>query len=250
MEVIKDLYNKAYVFFTTTFDHEIGTKEKLIDNKVQLFFKENHSKMNSPERRLDMKVKIIREYYNLNNISDLEERLTNAAERIQQKLGLKLTLLENIALIPNTIIVKQPDQDFQSKRTAYLEKVKKSTNPEDTKLKEYLENSEVKKLANEIESDMKKNISLKDLAILMAKYRKNILTIFSNMGEKAIGADEITEVYLAILLLQKSDEFPSALNSLNEYINDCNTFTRMDLAFVSAAISRPMLGIMLIKGEQ
>ncbi len=261
--VMTNVYNKVYLYIHEHFDPEIAEKRLLIDNHARNIFKTLNSTASSAEMR-SVKVKIIKAYENLSNISDPDARFFTAVAKTKQNLKMKITVEENsklefagsLKLIPQTKLdLRQKNELFDIKRAVYFKKVNDEDPEKSKKLQEFLKMPEMRELARQIDSDMRQGLTLQNFAELIgSKYPdkiKDICTAHNQNSAKKIelGADDITDACLAMLLLQKGGDFPLIVE---QFINFCvrndhlNQGSDASLGSIEASAQPFILAISLI----
>ncbi len=217
----------------------------LSDQVIKSYFKEYFPGTDPRPFAQEMRGEILKEYSNMSDV-DKNERFSLAVAQAVGTMQPKIMLTLNLKLIPDTPITKKPEpDDFSLKKEIYLKNIQNSDDDRDKKLKSYLQNPQVIKLAKEIESDMEKDVTLKTFAEgLGGKYKNEILVIFAH--KDAIGADEMTEVYLAVVLLQKSYNFANAVVTLGEHLEN-DTKNSKYLGFIESTNAQPSVGIFAIQ---
>lgn len=260
--VMHDFYNKVYLYIHEHFDPEISEKKLRIDKHARDLFRVNPD----PSCKIrDIKVKIIKSYADLSNISDAETRFTTAVAKAKQSFGIKINLEENsklefansLKLIPQKKLdLVQNNEPFSLKRNIYIKEQITTEDPEKSKkLREFLTMPEMKELAEEMDSDMRHGITLQRFAELIgSKYPdkiRDICTLYNQNPSKKIelGADDMTDACFALLLLQKGGHFPVAVEELVTFCgrnSHLNQGSDASLGSIEAAAQPFILAISLI----
>lgn len=240
MESIRDLYNQGYLYLNLKFNKDISLQNDKIDNAVQIFFRDKGVPHVSNSERRAAKVEIIKTYKGL---EDKENRLKKAIDISTQKLMLKE--------IPSIPIEFEKIEGYEEKKIAYLNEIKNSDLDSDKDFKKYLNDPNVQKLAASIEhnfafhkilafSNLSSGMTLNNFAHLMlSKYRPAILDIFPK-GTQVSGND-FADIYLALLLLQKRDDFATAIIAVQKNLDNRDRNTRLFLGPLLAAVETPSI---------
>lgn len=254
MTRITDVYNQVYIYLNLQLDKDIASKNNKIDEAVQNFFSHKGIRNVNQSERLRIKADIIKTYKNEGS-ADEETRLGRAIYNSTQKMERSLMLSK----IASTPISFSKIKNYEEQKKAYLSDLKNSTDDRDKEFIEHLDNPKILNLATSIERDfvaykalesanLSMGMTLNDFArILVSKYEPAILEIFEEKGKSTVGRDELTGVYLALILLQKGDDFANAVIALDKNMESMDKSMKL---FVGPLMSKVATPVSIVEGIQ
>lgn len=216
--ILTNIYNRLYLFFVAPF---ALTKNQLgeVDKKVQDVICDcgfPHGSSIPAALSRDIKVRIIKEYKMLKNCQNLDIELAHIATKVHQKLA--------IQSIPKDSL-KAEGREAES-----------NLKPHNNR---YLDNKELKALAEEVDKNLSKNLNLREFTQLVIKTKTTTQKILLD-SKPIAGTEELMEASEALVSQLKTHKrFFSALGELESFRNGKsgydfleNTYTHYQTACV------------------
>lgn len=215
----KDLYNQAYIQVNKLVLNKDVLKD--MDLKMRECVADLEFSQPSDKMLRSVKAKIIKEYYNIP-----KSEKGNLPENLVITASINATRKLAVHLIPKTPLVLQSDFIFAQQKEKYLQDGVKNSD----KCRLFLASDDIKKIAHDIDKDLTENLTLQQLAELVAiEYKTKIQSAIRKTGGEA-GADDLAEACLAILLLQKNDRFKDAITQLAGFAEKDSRFSFLTAA--------------------
>lgn len=244
LTTLNNIYiDNFYIYTQLKFNDEFFENSKFLNERIREVANDVFETPTKEDLRI-VKCKVIEEYKQIKNNNKIQwegEKIVLAAKSAQNKMY--------IDLMPDDVI-KVDDVEFielNKNKTEYIQRLKVSEKKEDKKTLKFLELESLKSLAQKFDTEMNKELSLRDFAKMLVECEKDLLNILlenvqKNSNSSEVGdPDEMNTICEAFFLLQTNTKFEKAFNVLLEKFQD------KDYVSLEAVINHYKGGMLFLK---